>query len=241
MSKLSIEAIEEALDGTGWRVVSDTYKNLSTEMLFICPEGHEVYNTWGKLRNKLICPICAKNEYKTLIDDDTPIRKKKGSKRVLALDQATRVSGFSIFDDDKLIKYGLYEVELENEIARDNTLKNWLINMIHNWKPDVVALEGIQYQKEIGVTTFETLARLQGILMEACFELNIPYEICPTNTWRKFSNVKGRTRNDKKQSARQIVKELYDITVTNDCADAILIGKYGSHKFKQQVDIINWE
>lgn len=54
--------------------------------------------------------------------------------------------------------------------------------MIENWKPDIIGIEGIQYQKEIGVTTFQTLARIQGILMDCCFELGIRYEICSTNT-----------------------------------------------------------
>ena len=241
MGKLSIESIKESLEGTGWKVCTQQYKNLSTEMLFTCPEGHEVYNTWGKLRNKLVCPICANNEYKNIINNDTPLQKKKNILRVLALDQATHISGFSIFDGDKLVKYGLYEVELDNEIARDHAVKIWMVNMIHNWQPDLVAIEGIQYQKEVGVTTFETLARLQGILMETCYELGVKYEICPTNTWRKYNKVKGRTRNDKKQSARQIVKDKYDITVTNDCADAILIGCYAADKYKSQIEIISWE
>lgn len=52
----------------------------------------------------------------------------------------------------------------------------------------------------MGVTTFQTLARLQGILMDTCFELKINYKICPTNTWRAHHEVKGRSRADKKKS-----------------------------------------
>lgn len=58
----------------------------------------------------------------------------------------------------------------------------------------------------MGVTVFETLARLQGILMETCYELKIPYEICPTNTWRKFCGVRGRSRADKKRSMQVLAK-----------------------------------
>ena len=52
----------------------------------------------------------------------------------------------------------------------------------------------------MGITVFQALARLQGILMGLCNELNIPYEVCPTNTWRTYCKVKGTTRSDKKRS-----------------------------------------
>jgi hypothetical protein len=72
--------------------------------------------------------------------------------------------------------------------------------MIANWQPDNIALEGIQYQTAAGVTTFETLARLQGILAATCVEEKISYKIAPTNTWRTHCGVKGKSRPDKKRS-----------------------------------------
>ena len=102
--------------------------------------------------------------------------------------------------------------------------------MIELWKPDFVGLEGIQYQQNMGVTTFETLARLQGILMETLYELNIQFSICHTNTWRAYCKVKGRTRTDKKRSMQMLAKEWFDITVTDDEADAICIGYFHIHK-----------
>jgi len=32
---------------------------------------------------------------------------------------------------------------LNEEIARDNAVKIWLISMIENWKPDYIGIEGI--------------------------------------------------------------------------------------------------
>ena len=37
------------------------------------------------------------------------------------------------------------------------------------------------------------------------------------------------------------VKEWFDITVSDDVADAIGIGKYISEHHKKKVEIINWE
>ena len=116
--------------------------------------------------------------------------------------------------------------------------------MIENWKPDYVALEGIQFQDEasgqkMGVTVFQALARLQGILMETCHSLKVPYSVYSTNTWRHHCGVKGRSRIDKKRSMQLIAKKEYDITVTDDEADAIGIGKYAASLHKIQV--VNWE
>ena len=242
--KIKIEDIREELKKDGWILISDKYENLDSELVFECNEGHRVFSSWKKLRHKRECPICKNNKYKE--QDTSVVPKKPKIKRVLGLDQATYINGWSIFDGKELVKYGLFETNANEAIERAEDVKNWLINMINNWRPDLVALEGIQFQNNlgshsIGVTTFEALARFQGILMMACRELKIPFEICHTQTWRSYCGVKGKTRADKKKSAQLIVKSLYDISVTNDAADAILIGKYASDTFFNKTEVVDWE
>lgn len=238
MPRITIEQIQEELAPDNWKVISTEYKNLDSELIFECSEGHRVYNTWKKIRTKRDCPICAQNQLKDIENNIIP--KKNNEFRVLALDQATKVSGWAIFSNEKLIKYGTFETQLENEIQRDIQIKNWLINIIKNWGIDFVALEGVQYEERFGVTTFATLARLQGILMSLLEEMEVQYTICHTATWRNFCQVKGKTRADKKKSMQLKVKEWYDITVNNDCADAIGIGHYAVNKTKKP-KIESWE
>lgn len=38
--------------------------------------------------------------------------------RLLALDQASRVTGVAIFDDDKLVKYGTFEIKSNQELGK---------------------------------------------------------------------------------------------------------------------------
>ena len=239
MARITIEGIAQELAKDNWKILSTEYTNLSTEMCFECNEGHKVFTSWDKLRKKRECPVCKQN----ILKENKPvlIEKKKGENRILALDQATHVTGWSIFDGSQLIKYGTFQTNIEDEIARFQEVKVWLISMIENWKPDIVAIEGIQYQQNIGVTTFQTLARLQGILMNLCYELKIPCKICPTNTWRAHCGVKGKQRNDKKRSMQLLVKEWFDISVSDDESDAIGIGKYAADAYKKQNEIINWE
>lgn len=228
MARIKIEDIRSEVEQDGWKLISNSYQNLDEELEFLCDEGHSVFLSWKKARQHRECPVCKQNQYKN--QDTKVIPKRKDEFRVLALDQATYISGYSIFSNKQLIKYGTFKTSLEDEIARDNKIKQWLISMIQNWQPDIVILEGIQYQEQFGVTVFETLARLQGILMETLYELKIPYKIAPTNTWRNYCGVKGRSRADRKRSMQLLVKEWFDINVSDDCSDAIGIGKYGCEK-----------
>ena len=243
MAKINIESIREECQNNGWKLLSDEYKNLDTEMIFECSEGHKVNLPWKKLRGKLECPICKANIYKE--QDEKVIAKPRGATRVLAIDQATKVSGYSIYDNGVLVKYGTFETTQDTTIEKMQAVRNWLINMIHSWKPDYVGIEGIQLQENkdarMGVTTFEALARLQGCLMLTCYDLNIPYEICPTNTWRAHCKVKGQSRTDKKRSMQLLTKKWFDVTVNEDEADAIGIGKYMAEVIVRNTQIVNWE
>jgi hypothetical protein len=84
MAKIKIEEIRNAVEELGWKLITEKYENLETEMEFECNEGHLIYAPWKKLRNKIECPICKTNVYKNAETKVVP--KKKGTKRILALD-----------------------------------------------------------------------------------------------------------------------------------------------------------
>ena len=243
MSKIKIDDIRKAAIEHNWTLLSEEYKNLDSELIFRCNENHKIYLPYKKVRDKWECPICKQNQYYNFSNEIIP--KKKSVQRTIGLDQATHITGYSIFDDGELIYAGIFEAEAEDEISRDIEIKNWVIQLIQNWKPDVIAMEGIQLQqfnnKMIGVTTYQTLARLQGILMATCHEQKIEYIVVPPATWRAHCQVKGRTRADRKRSMQMKVKEWFDITVSDDVADAIGIGKYTNDKHRKKVEIFDWE
>ena len=168
-------------------------------------------------------------------------KKKKTDYRILALDQATRTSGYAIFNNKDLIDYGTFEATGENDIERSVQIKQWMISLIDQFQIDFIGLEGIQYQTAAGVTTFETLARLQGILAAACIEEKIQYKIVPTNTWRTHCGVKGKSRPDRKRSMQMLAQSWYQLWPTEDEADALGIGKYFCDLMTPKVEIIDWE
>ena len=40
MAKITIDQIKEELSADGWKILSSEYKNLDTELIFECPNGH---------------------------------------------------------------------------------------------------------------------------------------------------------------------------------------------------------
>ena len=244
MAKLKLEDIQNELSADGWKLISTEYVNLDTEMIFECPEGHRVFVPWKKIRTKRECPTCKQKQ--EIKQDGEVLPKPKGVKRTLALDQASKVTGYAIFDDTKLVKYGTFSTSSDDDIERFAMIRAWLLSMITSWKPDYIGIEGIQFQEEggghkMGITVFQTLARLQGILMITCYDSKIPFEVCPTNTWRHSCGVKGKTRTDKKRSMQLLVQQCYNIKVTEDEADAIGIGRHLVSYIQKNTSVTNWE
>lgn len=195
-------------------------------MIFKCPNDHENFYTMEYWRRHKECPICKSNKYYRM-NDTAP--KSKGF-RILAFDQASGTSGWAVFDDNELIKFGAWTSNGSNHIDKISKTKQWVASMIQTWQPDLVILEDIQLQKYDGgeqVITYKKLAHLQGILENYCYENGFIYKVVPPATWRAASKIKGKSRTEKKQSAQMLVQQLYDVKVTQDEADAVLIGTWG--------------
>lgn len=244
--KFKIEDIKKEMEDKGWKLLSEQYHNLDTELEMICPENHKVYLTYRKWRSYHECPICRKNPLKS--SEMKIIAKKKGSKRILAFDQATNISGWAVFDNTELIQCGSIKMNQATSIEKIEGTRQWIASMIDMWNPDRVVIEDIQLQQFgaknsnniEGVTTYKVLAQLQGVLLNYFFINNIQYDVVHAATWRKFCGVKGRTRADKKKSAQLLVKEWYDAYVTQDEADAICIGKYEAERNFKNNSMIEW-
>lgn len=149
--------------------------------------------------------------------------------RLLALDQASRVTGAAIFDDDKLVKYGTFEIKSNQELGKRLTqfLEN-LDKLYAVYHFDAVAYEDIQLQMG-NVETYKKLAYIQAMILFWCekHEKNL-YCLSPSH-WRKILKDKygmswGRKRAEQKQTAIYFIQEHYEKEVDSDTADAICIG-----------------
>lgn len=176
------------------------------------------------------------------------VPRKSGATRILALDQATNVSGWAVFDDKELVQCGTFQSNQATLIEKIETVRQWVASMVDMWQPDRVVIEDIQLQQfgakdgnnVEGVTTYKALAHLQGVLLNFFYINNIKNDIVHAATWRAYCGVKGRTRTDKKRSAQLLIKEWYDASVSQDEADAICIGKYEAEQNFHNNTMIEW-
>lgn len=234
---INIYTVSNHLEQEGWKLISDVYKNLNTELEMECPYGHQQLKTYGEWRKHPICEKCMAGDPFKIKKNKVPI-KKIDTQRIIALDAATNITGFAIFDDGELVSYGTYKTKPENPTeARINEVKKWLQTAIDNWEPDFVGVEQIQLQffnkTQAQVELYRVLANLQGVIIDTLFEACIDHDLVYATQWRKYCNVgDGSGRENKKKQAQMKVKDWYKQDCTQDEADAICIGKYFVHILK---------
>ena len=157
--------------------------------------------------------------------------------KILALDQASRISGWAIFEDNKLIKYGKIDLKSDDIGIRLFQLRDQVLKLIQENNIEKVILEDIYMdgQRVNNVQTFKVLAEVFGVLYELCVELEISVEAVLAGTWKSSLDIKGKTRPEQKRNAQQYVINTYNIKPTQDECDAICIG---AHVVKQNTH--NW-
>lgn len=158
------------------------------------------------------------------------------SEFILALDQSTVTTGYAIFQNKQLIKFGHIAPTGQDYVARITKLRNWVNGIIDSVGSDIfIAIEDIQLQEkiggvpmgdEVGLQTYKKLAHTQGALITLFQEKGIKYEIIPPKTWKSTCGIKGARRAQQKANAQKHILDVYKQQVTEDEADAICIGEH---------------
>lgn len=152
--------------------------------------------------------------------------------RILALDQASRITGWAVFDGNTLLKYDKFAFDDYDFGLRLQKIRNKVKSLIEEYEIDKVYFEDIQLQSSIGdnVATFKKLAEVFGVIYELLTELNIPNEAILSTVWKAKLNLlhgRGQDRSAQKRAAQDYVVQNYKIKPTQDECDAICIGVYG--------------
>jgi len=150
--------------------------------------------------------------------------------KIICLDQATKITGYSIFEDKQLIIYGTLEVDQKekNYIERIRQMYFKIKELISSNSPDFVVFEGVQYQNNFN--TYLQLGNIQGVIMAYLFELNIGFQIIEPSAWKSFCSIKGKKREEQKKNTQKFVKDKFGLDVSEDTADAIGIGVWAINK-----------
>lgn len=161
--------------------------------------------------------------------------------RLLALDQASRTTGWAIFDDEELIDSGTFTLKSDDIGERLVDYKKHVEKLICDNDIEEVAFEDIQMQNQINnVQTFKVLAEIFGVTQEYLVEQGHSYHVVSSNTWKSQLNIKGKQRAEQKKNAQVYVLEHYNKKVSQDESDAICIGSCVILQNKNKKTDFNW-
>ena len=172
--------------------------------------------------------------------------------KLIALDQSSTATGYSVFVDGSLVDYGLikpkaskkvdkitlkqsdhlYEILMPEEMYNTTLLRITAIvdivaSIFSENEPDVCYFEEI-YQNS-NVSGFRSLARLQGFIAHLCHTCDVEYYIIEESKWINHHGTYS-SKEDRKMRKADIMKKMnekYGLTITvDDISDSIAIGDY---------------
>lgn len=148
------------------------------------------------------------------------------SLKIIAFDQSTTASGYCVMEmgSGDIIESGVV-IPNKNDETIDRityTIKRCL-NLVRTHEVAFVFIEGVQVQRNPVV--YEVLAKLAGSLEIMLYESGYFVNVVKASEWRKRVGIKGRKRADVKKEAIELVKELYDLEVSEDEAEAVLFAR----------------
>lgn len=145
---------------------------------------------------------------------------------LIALDESTVSTGYSIFKEDKLINFGILAPKSKSSIERVSEIAYGVEDLISKYKVSEMVIENINIT--MSAPTAKVLMGLELILEIIAYRNNIKCTSLRTTSWRKIlglSNSPKIKRPEKKKETMEYVKNKYGIdTKIDDIADSIAIG-----------------
>lgn len=247
MPKLSNEAITNTLSNIGLNWVDNEYKNLDSLLTCKCVNCESEVIVSIKKARKLTkensCNTC--QELDNLKENDKIMEsiaaKPEGSIRVMGIDGATRITGYSIFQDKELVTYGIMEIKNDCPIHRTERMRQKITQLIKIYDIDYVYIENVYIS--INKQTAILLAKLLGVLENQVFRTIGKPTLITASEWKAFCGIKGKNRSQQKRGAQDFVKKVFDVVATQDSVDAICVGWYGCHQasIQKNHNTVGWE
>ena len=151
--------------------------------------------------------------------------------KVLAFDQSTKISAYSVFVDNKYVECNCIDLhKIKDTSERVRAMGVELCKIIDKYNPDAVVIEEVAQQSN--ALTLKLLARIQGIIIGFCAAHNIDTYIVEPSKWRstlKFKQGAGIKREELKQQAIEYVASIYNLDLTEDECESVCIND-AAHK-----------
>lgn len=152
--------------------------------------------------------------------------------KVLAFDQATKVSGFAVITDGRLSRHGTIEAKSSLDImSRMYLMVHQILVLLSEERPDVVVFEDVESVRN--ERTMIYLANLQGMCLYAAHESGYDAITLDVTTWRHslgFAVGRGVKRAENKAQAVKYALDTYSVECGDDEAEAICIATVAWNK-----------
>ena len=147
----------------------------------------------------------------------------------LAIDASTKSTGIAIFKQNKLFYYECIKQNDNNTFTRIWKMAERIRQIYQQYQPTNIIMQDVLPQDvKHNQKIFKALIYLQAAIVLQLDRLNAPtVELITVNHWRKICGIKtgrGIKRQVLKEKSINLIKQIYDINVNNDIADAICIG-----------------
>ena len=152
--------------------------------------------------------------------------------KVLAFDQATKVTGYAVMNGGKLSRHGTISVRPSLDIlSRMYMMTRMICDVINEERPDAVYFEGVESVRN--ERTMIYLANLQGMCLHSTHEDGYEVGTFDPTVWRHelgFAVGRGVKRADNKAEAVRYVRDTYGVECGDDEAEAICIATVAWNK-----------
>ncbi len=149
-------------------------------------------------------------------------------RRTIGIDGSTTKTGWSVYDDEILIDHGCIDMHTNKDSkSRRMEMLTAIENLLDWYSPDYIIIEETYIAEN--PASLKVLEKLLAGVEIYAYRHGIKYEEIPASTWRKANCEAGEKapykREDAKRWSKAKVKQLYGCDVSDDEADAILIGR----------------
>lgn len=149
---------------------------------------------------------------------------------ILAIDASSKSSGWSIFEDNKLLEYGCITASSTDLIKRIQKMIEGFDSVLSKYKVNKVVLEEVRPDTGYNSNTnvWKALTWLQAAIAFLVHEKypKTEIEFIYPSSWRSKVGIKtgkGIKRETLKEADIRYVKEKFNISVNDDIADSICI------------------
>ena len=146
--------------------------------------------------------------------------------KLLSLDTSSSSTGWALFNNGKLVDYGLITPSNKNAHERLKDMVLGIYETVDQFSPAIIVIETPVVVRNPQVQRLLTM--IFGAVYGICIKNNIEFQELRPTEWRKLidQDKKPKKRDELKEWSKNKVTELFSIKdVSDDVSDAILIGQ----------------